>query len=90
MRYRWVDVRTPSERKKADTNIITTTFLIVILLYWIIEHIFYFVKMRKNHFFELSEAANGLRSRTCPAGCGAGAGVDSVWEQEKLEATKTA
>ena len=31
--------------------------------------------------------ANGLRSRTSPVGCGAGAGVDSAWEQEKLEAT---
>ena len=30
---------------------------------------------------------NGLRSRTSPVGCGAGAGVDSAWEQEKLEAT---
>ena len=27
-------------------------------------------------------------SRTSPAGCGAGAGVDSVWEQKKLEAGK--
>lgn len=32
------------------------------------------------------EPPTGLHSRTCPAGCGAGAGVDSVWEQEKLEA----
>jgi hypothetical protein len=30
---------------------------------------------------------NGLRSRTCPTGCGAGVGEDSAWEQEKLEAT---
>jgi hypothetical protein len=32
--------------------------------------------------------ANGLRLRTCPTGCGAGAGVDSAWEQKKLEARK--
>ena len=31
---------------------------------------------------------NGLRSRTGPSGRGAGAGVDSAWEQEKLEARK--
>jgi len=31
---------------------------------------------------------NGLRSRTSPAGCGAGAGVDKDWEQKKLEATR--
>ena len=31
---------------------------------------------------------NGLRSRTSPAGCGAGAGVDSAWGQKKLEARK--
>jgi len=34
------------------------------------------------------QQANGLRSRTSPAGCGAGAGMDSAWEQEKLEARK--
>jgi len=38
----------------------------------------------------LNKPPNGLRSRTCPAGCGAGAGVDSAWEQEKLEARKNA
>ena len=31
---------------------------------------------------------NGLRSRTSPAGCGAGAGADSAWEQRKPEARK--
>ena len=34
-----------------------------------------------------TEIPNGLRSRTCPAGCGAGAGVNSAWGQKKLEAT---
>jgi hypothetical protein len=38
-------------------------------------------------YFCLRRRANGLRSRTCPAGYGAGAGVDSVWEQ-KIEARK--
>jgi len=28
----------------------------------------------------------GLRMRTDPSGHGAGAGVDSAWEQKKLEA----
>jgi hypothetical protein len=34
-----------------------------------------------------SEMPNG--SRTCPAGCGVGAGVDSAWEQnaKRLEAS---
>jgi len=35
-----------------------------------------------------AEPPNGLRSRTSPAGCGAGVGVDSAWEQEKLKARK--
>ena len=30
----------------------------------------------------------GLRSRTSPAGYGAGVDVDSAWEQYKLEARK--
>ena len=36
-------------------------FFTVILLYWIIERIFYFVKTRKPLFFKLGEAPNGLR-----------------------------
>jgi hypothetical protein len=32
-----------------------------ILLDWIIERIFYYVKTRKPLFFELGEALNGLR-----------------------------
>ena len=35
-----------------------------------------------------TERANGLRLRTGPSGRGAGAGVDSAWEQRKLEAKK--
>ena len=37
-----------------------------------------------------SHAPNGLGSRTCPAGCGAGAGMDSAWGQEKTEARNRA
>ena len=37
----------------------------------------------------IARRLNGLRSRTSPAGCGAGAGVDSIWKQKKLEATQS-
>jgi len=36
----------------------------------------------------IKEEPNGLRSRTSPEGCGAGAGVDNAWEQKKPEARK--